>query len=101
MSADVLPFSMSSVEARAIIREIAADTGRAAFVGHAKQQMRKRRINRTQVFRCLRQGQVVEGPYLDIKGYWRCKLEHLTAGDSIGVVAAFNSKERLLVITAM
>ncbi len=51
------------------------------------------------MYRCLRHGTLVEGPYRDLHGYWRCTLRHLTAGDEVHVVVAFESRERLIVIT--
>lgn len=101
MSAEVLPLRLTPAMATKIVREIAADTARVAFSPHAKSQMRQRRINRTQVYRCLRAGVLVEGPYLDIHRYWRCAFETVTAGDAIKVVAAFDSRDLLIVVTAI
>ncbi|WP_316980026.1 DUF4258 domain-containing protein [Shumkonia mesophila] len=101
MSAEVLPLRLTAAMATKIAREIASDTGRVAFSSHARSQMRKRGINATQVYRCLRAGVLAEGPYVDIHGYWRCAFETLTAGDSIKAVVAFNSRELLIVVTAI
>lgn len=101
MSAEVLPLRLTPAVATRIVREISADTARVAFSPHARSRMSKRRINRTQVFRCLRAGALVEGPYLDIRDYWRCAFETVTAGDAVKVVVAFNTREMLIVVTAI
>ena len=101
MSAEILPLRLTSAAAIRIVREIADVTGRVGFSPHAKRQMRKRKINRTQIYRCLRRGILVEGPYLDIHNYWRCTFETITAGENIQVVVAFNTREHLVVVTTI
>jgi hypothetical protein len=101
MGDNIVPLRLTTAAALEIIRDLANDTSRIAFVPHAKKQMRSRRINRTQVYRCLRHGTIIEGPYKDIKGSWKCTLAHFTAGDNVKVVVAFESQECLVVITAM
>ena len=44
---------------------------------------------------------MTEGPALDIKGYWRCTMERLAAGEEVTVIVSFNSRERVLVISVM
>ena len=85
--------------ARSILREAAEQTGRIGFTDHAVRQMRARHISRMQVVRCLRHGGITEGPTLDHYGKWVCRVEHLTAGDAIAVVAAIDLPSRVIVIT--
>ena len=98
---NILAMKMTRPIALRIVREIAEDTGRLFIVPHAKSRMRARRINRSQVYSCLRQGSIVEGPYKDIHGFWRCKFQRFAAGEEISVVVAFNSRELVNVITVM
>ena len=63
--------------------------------------MRERRIGATQVYRCLRTGALVEGPWPDIRGWCRCTFESFAAGKRIEVAVAFNTTESLVVITVM
>lgn len=98
--AEVIPLEISAAIARPIIREIAADTSRIVILDHAKRRMRKRRITPSQVYSCLRKGIIAEGPALDDKGFWRCTMRRLAAGEEITVVVSFNSRDRVLVITA-
>lgn len=63
--------------------------------------MISRRINFSQILACLEKGKITEGPYLDIKGYWRSTMEHLSAGDELAVVVSFNSRESVVVITVI
>ncbi len=100
MAENVLPLRMTPTVALRIIQEIAADTFRVVIRDHAKRAMKKRRITRGQVYSCLRRGVITEGPALDIKNYWRCTMFRLAAGDEVSVVVSFNSRERLIVITA-
>ena len=86
----VVPIGLSPVRARQLVREVAQDSARVFFTGHAQRKMRERRITQTQVLRCLAHGQVVEGPTRDMKGNWTMKLEVLSAGDLITVVAALD-----------
>lgn len=98
---NVLPLNLTPTAATRIVRDIAQDTGRIAFSSHARQRMRKRRINRTQVYDCLRSGRLIEGPYVDIHGWWRCTFEKIAAGDNVRVAVAFNSRELLVVVTTI
>ncbi len=50
MAQNVLPLRMTPAVALRIIQEVAADTSRVVILGHAKQEMKKRRITRSQVF---------------------------------------------------
>jgi hypothetical protein len=50
--------------------------------------MRKRRITRTQVMRCLLRGEITEGPARSMKGNWEMRIETISAGNAIQVVAA-------------
>jgi hypothetical protein len=61
--------------------------------------MRQRRITPVQVVRCLRAGKLVDGPRRDEYGKWICKLQRLSAGDSIAVVIAIDPSSDLIVIT--
>lgn len=98
--AEIVPFQITAATARPIIQEIAKDTSRIVILDHAKRRMRKRRITPSQVFSCLRKGIVTEGPALDDKGFWRCTMRRLAAGEEVTVVVSFNSRDRVLVITA-
>ena len=100
MAENVLPLRMTPATALRVIREVAKDTSRVVILDHAKRQMRKRRITRGQVYACLRLGVIIEGPALDMKNYWRCTMLQLIAGDEISAVVSFNSRDRVLVITA-
>ena len=93
------PSEMNRPTALRIIREIAAETSRVVILYHAKRSMRRRRISPTQVYSCIRLGVITEGPSQDMKGYWRCTMQRLAAGEEITIVVSFNSRESLLVIT--
>jgi len=97
-----LPFKMNDANMLRIIREIAEDTSRVFIVKHAKKRMRERKISQTQVYMCLRKGNVVEPAHLTIYGDWKCTLQYRYAGDEINVSVALEREENgdyLAVIT--
>jgi len=63
------------------------------FTSHAEKRMCQRKITRTQVLRCLTHGLIVEGPAPSIKGNMEMKLEVMSAGEIITVVAALEKDE--------
>lgn len=94
---------LSKSKAREIIRDAALDS-RCVFVcPHAQQQMAKRKITMTQLFRVLKDGVITEGPAPDLmKGNWTCRVEKYSAGETIGVAVALDpSDPQIVVITVM
>lgn len=100
-----LPFKLSAPKALRLIREVAQDSSRVILTDHARQRMRKRRINLPQVLNCLLKGQIDEGPALDIHGNWACSVRWRHAGDFIKVAVAIKhdpkTGQKLIVITVM
>lgn len=97
-----LRFNMNDATLLRIIREIAKDTSRIFIVKHARQRMRERKISMSQVYMCIRKGNMVEPAYLSIHGDWKCTLQHRYAGDQISVSVALEREENgdyLVVIT--
>lgn len=97
----VLPFRLSRTQALRLIREAAEDTGRIILTRHAELRMRQRRITMTQVIACLRKGVITEGPALDIKGCWACRIERPVAGDDVKVALTIDPVARVIIITVM
>jgi hypothetical protein len=97
---EITPLKMSRPVALQIIRSAAADS-RVVLLRHAKQRMVQRRISATRVLSCLLRGVITEGPAQDLRGYWRCTMERLAAGEEVKVVVSFNSRERVLIISVM
>lgn len=86
------------------IRELASDSANIVIAGHAKRQMRRRGILRTQVQKVLLRGNIVEPAHKDIHGCWRCTLHLTVSGDSIRVAAALGEddfRNKVVVITVM
>lgn len=69
------------------------DSSRVIFTAHAEKRMRQRKITRTQVLRCLTHGHVIEGPAPSIKGNWEMKMEVMSAGEIVVVVAALEKDD--------
>lgn len=75
------------------LRSIAKDSFRVVLTTHAKQRMKKRRINLRQVIECLRKGRILEPAHLTIQGDWKATLEHQYAGDVVRVAVAIERQE--------
>lgn len=104
MSQSVVLLDLKPARAKKLIAEIIPDSGRVFFTHHAQQRMKERKINSSQVFCCLKHGNIVEGPYQDVKGFWNLAIETVSAGDIIKVVIAFsknNSGETIIVVTVI
>lgn len=101
MLENVIPLKMSAPLALKIIREIAQDTSRIVIIEHAKKRMLQRHITQDQIYKCLRTGNLTEGPAKMPRGGWRCTMRRILAGDEVTVVAEFDSRDRVLVVTVI
>ncbi len=90
---DPIPLPLNDGNMLRIIRELAADTANVFIEPHAKRRMRERRITRTQIYACLRQGVIDEHAHENIRGNWKCTLRHHHAGDLVRVTAAIEKDE--------
>ena len=86
------------------IAEVARDSSRVLFTGHARMRMRTRNVLPTQVLHVLRRGHVVEPAHRNVRGNWQCTLEAHVAGDQVRVAAAMTTDlegEWVVVVTVM
>lgn len=90
---NILDFNITPARAKKLIKDIAADSSRVVFTAHAEKRMSQRKITRTQVLRCLTHGHVIEGPAPSIKGNWEMKMEVMSAGEIVAVVAALEKDD--------
>lgn len=98
----VIPIKMNDVDALTILRGCVVNDSRIFICPHAKERMIERNITRKQVLTCIEKGKISESPYRDVKGDWRCSIEHYTSGNAVTVAIAFkynNSGERIVVVT--
>ena len=80
---------LSNAQISKHIRRVATDTKAVFITGHAKTQMRKRRINVSLVYECLRTGSVLRSPEPNLKlDTLECRMERYTAGRNCCVIAA-------------
>lgn len=93
MADEPTPFRLNDRNLRRLISETAQDTARVYLTAHAKQRMHERKINRAQVFDCLRNGLVSEPARTNLHGHWQCTLTRRNAGDEISVAAALERAE--------
>lgn len=65
--------------------------------------MTERNITPLQILTCLEKGRITESPHRDVRGDWRCTIEHYTAGNIINVAAAikYNNKGVYTVIVTV
>lgn len=100
---NVAQLDLNPVTAIPLIREVAGTSEKVFVLPHAEERMTERGISRTQVLRCLKNGHITEGPAQDMKGCWKFRIEVLSAGDPITVIASLCLDEngnRIVVITA-
>lgn len=97
MGPNVVPI-MDAPRALARIRQLASDTGNIVQGPEAPSRMRKRRISWAEIVKVLQLGQITEGPFVDQKGCWRCRLERFAAGESVKVAVSI-CDDVLVVIT--
>ncbi len=76
-----------------IVRKLAQATENVFIEPHARKRMRERRITRTQVYACLRSGAIEESAHENIRGNWKCTLQHHHAGDLVRVTAVVERDE--------
>ncbi|MET0049173.1 MAG: DUF4258 domain-containing protein [Sedimenticola sp.] len=96
---NVVALDLSAARAQQVIKEIADDhSERVVYTAHAKKQMRKRHITRVQVLRCLRHGQITEGPARSAKGNWQFTIESYSAGIPVAVALDHDRNGNLIVV---
>lgn len=85
------------------IRDLAQDTFVVVFTGHAKQQMKTRKVLRAEAMECLRCGQIHRTPEPNLsKGNLEVRMEYYVAGRHIQVVVALCDEDPdLLVVTVI
>lgn len=88
---NVLQMDLTPPTARQLLAQLAADSGCVFFTSHAEERMQERGITRAQVLRCLRHGNIIEGPARDVHGKWVVTVEVLSAGEVVSVVAALDN----------
>lgn len=98
----IIPFNLTEPEALALLRDCARDESKLFISQHARERMQERHITRKQVLACMEKGRISEGPYRDIKGDWKCNVEHYTAGNVITAAVAIKyneNGERIVIVT--
>lgn len=84
-----LPRKLTREECLAWVRELMGEGGRLIFAEHALERMEQRDVSFAQVNQVLRRGEITEGPtYSTRYENWQFRMEALTAGDHVSVVAA-------------
>jgi hypothetical protein len=81
------------------IHRLAQDSGNVKITGHARYRMRDRNITRRHVLSCLRKGRVVEGPYKDVHGCWRCTMVRAVSGKDVSAAVAISFEDEAIVVT--
>ncbi len=89
---NILQFGLNETSAKKILKNLADH--RIFFTNHVEERMVERSITRKQVFKCIKHGKIIEGPYQEPNGDWKLKLEVITAGDVVRTVAVLQKDER-------
>jgi hypothetical protein len=104
MTANIIELELTPVLARKYLREIATDSGKVFFSDHVLKRMAQRKITTVQVMRCLKVGEIDEGPTRSIdKGNWEMLVSVISAGDILKVALALDTDSNgnyIIVITA-
>ena len=98
----VIPIKMNDVDALTILRNCVSDDYKILISPHARKRMTERSITLKQILTCIEKGVISESPHRDVKGDWRCNVEHYTSGSVLTVAIAFkynNNGERIVVVT--
>ena len=99
---NVTELKLTPQSAGSVIRTIAKESGRVFFSHHAEERMEQRGITRLQVLKCLRSGRVTEEPSKNLDNNCVVRMEGLSAGQTVEVVAELlhdNKGNQILVIT--
>lgn len=96
------PEQITPIEARQKFMELIHEE-RRTLTPHAKQRALQRGFTDLQVYRCLEIGNMVDGPFRNVKGNWEASFEGTVAGDAMRVGAALHLEtlEYVLVITVV
>lgn len=98
----IIPIKMNDVDALKILHECRLNDSKIFISAHARERMTERGITFKQILTCIEKGVISESPYRDVKGDWRCNVEHYTSGNVVTVAIAFkynNNGERIVVVT--
>jgi Domain of unknown function (DUF4258) len=99
-SAVVRQLRMRPEKAQALIRSIAADTGKVIIGDHARCRMAEREISDIEVYRILQAGYVMEEPSQTEMKEWKCKIVKNVKGNrEVGVVTVILKTGMLFAMT--
>jgi hypothetical protein len=104
--APILEFPLTEITALKLVRNIAANhSNKVQLSRHTrKERMPERGISLKQVLDALssKSNWITEGPYQEPGGDWRCTIQGVASGDTLGIVIRFKRLEsdpNILVIT--
>ncbi|MDP7221965.1 MAG: DUF4258 domain-containing protein [Alphaproteobacteria bacterium] len=96
---NALPFNPSAEDMARHINRLAGDSGNVILTDHARERMQERKITFRHIITCLRKGRVIEGPYQEPRGSWRCTMIRAVSGVEINIPVAVNFEDEVIVIT--
>ena len=89
-------FRLRPEKAQAIIREIAADTGKVVLGDHVRIRMAEREISDIEIYRILQTGHVMEAPTQTKHKEWKCKVTKKLKGTRDAGVVTIILHNRML-----
>lgn len=90
---DMKQLTLTDKDAQEFLKKCAKEQHLVFLSRHARERMAQRNITRKQIMICLEKGRVTESPYRDVKGDWRCAMEHYTSGIVVNVAVAIKLDE--------
>ena len=93
--------NLSNDDFAQLVHEIAADSSCIIYTGHARKQMKARKVLRTHVDTCLQKGHVIEPAHINMHGNWHATMARRVAGLDVKVAVAIETKKCVAVVTVM
>lgn len=99
---DARALQINPAEARQKFMELIHEE-RRTLSPHAKQRALQRGFSDLQIYRCLELGNMVDGPFRNVRGNWEASFEGKVSGDSIRIGTALHLEtlEYVVVITVV
>lgn len=85
--------SLTEIEAKHKLREIAKDTRKIKLTTHVRERMKERGISLKQIICCFEHGDITEGPYQTTRGDCQMNVSVRTAGEYVTTVVVIKVRE--------
>lgn len=94
---------LTFIAAKHKLKEFAKDTSKIKLSAHARLRMKERNITFKQIICCFEHGDIIEGPFPDLRGNTQLNVRVLSAGDTVictVVIRCTENGDHSIVVTA-